>query len=123
MTEIAGAIGKSCPHVIAPMGERCDFAEVVFATQQTASLKKTLGKRSRSSIRSPRALGVDTVFVASYVASMCLRLLLGDAKGTNLCVPCHANAPLHVLGLRKSWLFEKMPDSQSRSAVIVHVSP
>jgi hypothetical protein len=77
-----------------------------------------MGKRKRKAISKPTALGCDTIFIASFVAAICLRLLLGEAQGKDL-IPCYANAPLFVMGLRKSWIFENQPKDIART--IIHV--
>ena len=76
----------------------------------TPPLSTTFGERRLETISKPQALGCDTDFVASYASAVCLRLLLGDAKGSDL-LDCFANAPLHIIGLRRAWVFaEQLPD-------------
>jgi hypothetical protein len=109
--DLAEACYDRCVQVTALFGPRCDYAEVAFSVPGvTPPLSRTLGKRKRQSIQQPQALGTDTSLVASFVASVCLRLLLGNARGSDL-LPCYANAPLFVIGLRPVWLFaNQRPD-------------
>ena len=59
----------------------------ISVDSQTPPLRTTLGNRRRQTIDKPQALGSDTAYIANLVASLCLRLLLGDAKGSEL-FPC-----------------------------------
>ena len=122
MMAIADRCSGICPQVMAVFGTRADFAEVAFSVPGlTPPLTKTLGKKSRTAIRAPSALGCDTLFVSSFVAALCLRLLLGDAKGSEL-LSCYANAPLFAVGLRKVWLFAGQPEDVLRTIVCVDAS-
>ena len=106
---------------MAAFGPRSDYAEVAFSLPNaTPPLSTTMGRRTREGIRQPEALGCDTVWVASFVAALCIRLLLGGAKGSDL-LPCYANTPLFILGLRRSWVFENQPEDMARSIVLVQV--
>jgi hypothetical protein len=86
--------------------------------RQTPSLAVTMGQRKRTRIEQPKALGCDTAYVCSFVTGLCLRLLLGDREGSEL-FPCYANAPLYLLGLRRTWIFEQQPDDVVRSTINV----
>lgn len=119
MIEISKKCANICPILIAVFGENCNFAEVAFSLPGiTSTLEQTMGKRKRTAISKPTALGCDTIYVASFVSAVCLRLLLGDAFGKDL-IPCYANAPLFVIGLRKTWIFENQPNDIART--IIHV--
>jgi tRNA A37 threonylcarbamoyladenosine dehydratase len=119
MIDISKTCSDICPAVIAVFGPNADFAEIAFSLPGvTPSLEQTMGKRKRKAISKPTALGCDTIFIASFVAAICLRLLLGEAQGKDL-IPCYANAPLFVMGLRKSWIFENQPKDIART--IIHV--
>ncbi len=110
-----------CPQVMAIFGPRADFAEVAFSIPGvTPPLAKTIGRRKRTALTSPSALGCDTLFVSSFVAGLCIRLLLGDAKGSEL-FACYANAPLFVVGLRKTWILENQPPDVARSIMHIEV--
>jgi hypothetical protein len=118
---IADACSGICPQVMAVFGPRADYGEVAFSLpRSTPPQSRTLGKRSRRSISKPEALGCDTVWVASFVAGLCIRLLLGGAKGSDL-LPCYLNTPLFILGLRQSWVFENQPQDVARSIILVQV--
>ena len=119
MMEIADRCSGICPQVMAVFGPNADYAEVAFSVPgQTAAIPQVMGRRHRQTIAKPTAIGCDTIFVASFVAAVCLRLLLGDAKGAEL-VPCYTNAPLFILGLRRSWIFANQPADVARSIVLV----
>ena len=106
MLQISEACYDTCPQVIAAMGAGADFAEVGFSIPNvTVPLTRTFGKRQRQSISRPQALGTSTTYIADFVAELCMVLLLGNAKGHEL-LECYANAPLFILGLRPSWLFQ-----------------
>ena len=118
---IADACSEICPQVMAVFGPRADYGEVAFSLpRSTPPLSMTVGKRSRRSISKPEALGCDTVWVASFVAALCIRLLLGGARGSDL-LQCYLNTPLFILGLRRSWVFENQPQDVVRSIVLVQV--
>ena len=119
MLEIAHDCREVCPQVMAVFGPNADYAEVAFSIPgSTRSLSKTMGKRKRKTIAEPQALGCDTLFIASFVVSVCLRLLLGKAKGTAL-MPCYANTPLFLVGLRRTWIFSDQPEDVARCIVYV----
>jgi tRNA A37 threonylcarbamoyladenosine dehydratase len=121
MLEISKICYDICPQVIAVFGPNADYAEIAFSLPGvTPSLEQTMGKRKRKAISNPTALGCDTIFIASFVSAVCLRLLLGEAQGKDL-IPCYANAPLFVMGLRKSWIFENQPKDIARTVIHVKV--
>ena len=102
-------------------GPNVEHAEVAFSVPDvTQPISKTMGGRKRKAIDQPRGLGCDTAYVSSFVAAVCLRLLLGSAAEEQL-IQCYANAPLFVLGLRRSWIFADQPEDIARSVVCVHV--
>ena len=116
---IAGQCYPICTMVTAFFGPRCDYAEVAFSVPDvTQPLGVTIGSRQRQAIRVPQALGCDTAFVTSFVAALCLRLLLGEGRGTEL-FPCYANAPLLAIGLRRDWLFAQQPPDVVRSVFAI----
>ena len=117
MLTIADRCAPFCPLVMAALGPEADYAEVAFSRPGlTPPLRKIMGNRPRQRIASPSALGCDTLYVASFVAAVCLELLLAPADQGKL-VRCHPRAPLFVLGLRKAWIFENQPADIAR---IVH---
>jgi hypothetical protein len=119
MIEISDRCAAVCPQVMALFGPNADYAEVAFSIPgQTVPISQSIGRRHRQTIASPRALGSDTTYVASFVATLCLSLLLHDAQGAEL-LPCSANAPLFVAGLRKSWIFANQPGDVARSILYV----
>lgn len=121
MLKIAEACSQLCPQVMAVFGPNADFAEVAFSLPgDTPPLTRTLGRRKRSTIGSPSAFGFDTAFVANFVAALCLELLL-DPSDRGKLVHCYADAPLFILGLRKSWVFGNDPDDVVRIVSSVHV--
>ena len=122
MMEISDATHAIVPQVMAVCGETCDVAEIAFSTPKTVQLSRIMGKRERQRIEKPKALGVDTITVAAYAASVALRLLLGDGKGSEFLAPCHSNAPLFIQQFRRVGMFENFPDDIVRSTVIVGVS-
>ncbi len=123
MLEIARTCYSICPQVMAVFGPRADYAEVAFSLPRaTCPIPAVMGKRKRQAISNPQALGCDTAYVCSFLAALCLRLLLGDARGNEL-LDCYANAPLFVLGLRRSWIFSDLPQDTARTIVCVHVEP
>jgi len=116
---LAEACYDRCIQVSAMFGPRCDYAEVAFSIPGiTPPLSRTLGKRKRQSIQQPQALGTETSLVANFVASLCLRLLLGNARGSEL-LPCYANAPLYLVGIRNTWVFEKRAPDEILSVYCV----
>lgn len=121
MMEISDQCYNICPQLMAVFAERCDLAEIGFSWPgTTVPLSITMGQRAhRQRIDSAQALGVDTAYVAVFVASICLRLLLNDAKGSEFLPPCYANAPLFVMGLRHTWIFSDLPEDHVRSVVLV----
>lgn len=119
MARIADRCYDLCPTVMALFGPQVDHAEVAFSLpKQTPPLAATMGRRPRQQIDKPQALGCDTAYVASFVAALCLHLLIAGHKGQEL-FTCFANAPLFVLGLRRTWLFAKQPDDVVRSIYCV----
>lgn len=119
MLEISKNCTDICPQIMAVFGPSADYAEIAFSLpRSTPSLEKTMGQRKRKTISKPTALGCDTAFVASFVAAICIRILLGKAKGHDL-IPCYVNAPLLLVGLRRSWIFKNQPQDIIR--VIVYV--
>jgi hypothetical protein len=119
MLEISKNCTDICPQIMAIFGPNADYAEIGFSLPgSTPPLEKTMGQRKRKTISKPSALGCDTAFVANYVAGICIRILLGKAKGHEL-IPCYANAPLQLIGLRKSWIFKNQPQDIVR--MIIHV--
>jgi len=123
MLKIADACHDRCPTIMALLGPKCDHAEIAFSLPgQTPPLAKTLGQRPRRRINGAQALGCDVSFCTSFLAALCLRLLLGDSKGSDI-VPCFADAPLYVLGLRPSrFLFRTAPRDQVRSIVLIEAA-
>jgi hypothetical protein len=121
MLDIADLCASICPAVMAVFGPHADHAEVAFSIPKvTPSLRKVLGNRPRQRIAAPSAFGCDTLYVASFVAALCLELLLAPQDQGRL-VQCHNHAPLFVMGLRKSWIFQKQPEDVARSIVYVQV--
>lgn len=119
MLEIAEACYDICPLVMAVFGPNCDYAEVAFSVPGvTVPLTTSLGRQQRQAIHTPQALGCATAYVANFVIEVCLRLLLGSKGGEQL-VPCYANAPLFVLGLRPTWIFAQQPPDLIRSIYCV----
>lgn len=119
MLEISEQCYNHCIMVMSLFGPRADTAEVAYSNPgQTPTLKAIMGQRKRKKLSKPQALGCDTGFVADYVAALCLRLLLGEAKGKEL-FPCYANAPLYLVGLRRTWIFENQPEDVIRSVICV----
>ena len=116
MLEISDCCANLCPQVMAAFGPRADFAEVAFSVPGGRPISSVVGRRRREAIAKPRALGCDTAFVAAFVSSLCLRLLLGDAKGSEL-MTCYADAPLFLIGVRHSWIFEDQPEDIVRIIV------
>ncbi|MCC6680481.1 MAG: ThiF family adenylyltransferase [Phycisphaeraceae bacterium] len=121
VSEMTNACHDICPQVQAHFLERADVAEVAISIPGvTPPLTKTLGHRRYQSIGGAQALGVDVSFVTSFVAGVCLRLLIGDGKGADL-LPAYGNAPLYVIGLRRALMFSDMPQDQIRSIYVVAV--
>lgn len=119
MLDLADRCQGRCPIVMGVFGARADTAEAAYSIPgQTAPLRVAMGRRQRKTIEKPTALGCDTGYVAHFVAALCLRLLLGDRKGSEL-FPCYANAPLLLLGQRRTWIFEQQPDDVVRSIINV----
>jgi len=117
--QIANQCHDLCPQAMVVFGPRADYAEVGFSIPGlTPRLSTTMGKRTRQTIQKPQALGCDTSYIANFVAALCLHLLQGDAKGNDL-LQCFSDAPLYVVGLRPSWIFEHQPDDIVRSIVCV----
>jgi hypothetical protein len=111
-----------CPQVMAIFGPRADYAEVAFSVPGvTPPLSRTIGTKARTTIGKPSALGCDTLFVSSFVSTLCLSLLLGEAKGSEL-LPCYANASLFAVGLRRAWVFAGQPQDFLRSIVCIETS-
>lgn len=122
MLAIADRCADVCPQVMAVFGPNADYAEVAFSIPgQTLPLSKTLGKRKRQTISSPRAFGCDTAYVAAFVAALCIELLLNPSDQGKL-IRCYADAPLFLLGLRKTWVFANDPEDVSRIITCVHIS-
>jgi len=122
MLEIADVCNRICPQIMAIFGPRCDYAEIGFSIpNSTVPLTTTFGGRKRQAITKPQALGCDTAFVANFVAAVCLRLLIADAKGGDL-LACFVDAPLHIMGLRPSGVFDKQPPDVARTIYRVAVS-
>lgn len=121
MLKIAAACSSLCPQVMAVFGPNADFAEVTFSLpNETPPLTRAMGRRKRETIGSPSAFGCDTAFVANFVAGLCLELLL-DPSDRGKLVRCYADAPLFLLGLRKSWVFQNDPDDVVRTVTCVRV--
>lgn len=119
MLRIADQCHSLCPQVMVAFGHRADYAEVGFSIpNRTPPLSTTMGRRRRQAIEQPEALGCDTAYIADFVAALCLRLLLGNSKGADL-LPCYSDAPLFVVGLRRSWIFERQPEDMLRSIICV----
>lgn len=119
MLRIADQCHSLCPQVMVAFGLRADYAEVGFSIpNQTPPLSTTMGSRRRQTIDKPEALGCDTAYIANFVAALCLRLLLGNSKGADL-LPCSSEAPLFVVGLRRSWIFQHQPQDMLRSIICV----
>ena len=114
MLKISEVCYDTCPQVIVAIGPGGDYAEVGFSIPNvTVPLTRTFGRRKREAITKPQALGTSTAFIADFVAELCLCLLLGNAKGHEL-LECYANAPLFILGLRPSWIFQNQPKDVCR---------
>ena len=114
MLKISEVCYDTCPQVIVAMGPGADYAEVGFSIPNvTVPLTHTFGRRKREAITKPQALGTSTAFIADFVAELCLCLLLGNAKGHEL-LECYANAPLFILSLRPSWIFQNQPKDVCR---------
>lgn len=121
MLEISSRCEDICPQVMAVFGPNVEHAEVAFSVPEvTQPIPKTMGKRKRQAIAEPRGLGCDTAYVSSFVTAVCLRLLLGTTADEQM-IPCYANAPLFVLGLRRSWIFANQAEDIARSIVCVHL--
>lgn len=121
MLAISAECHSICPQVMAVFGPNCDYAEVAFSIPGvTPPLSKTMGSRRRQSIATPSALGTDTTFVASFVATLCLELLLSQNDRGRI-IKCYADAPLFIMGLRKAWIFENQSDDIARIVSRVHV--
>jgi hypothetical protein len=121
MLSIAERCAGICPQVMAVFGPNVDYAEVAFSVPgQTPPISVTMGRRKRQVIGAPIAFGCDTAFVASFVAGLCLELLLDDKDRSSL-IPCYADAPLFLLGLRKAWVFKNQPHEITRIVACVHV--
>ena len=121
MLGVADHCADMCPVVMAVFGPNADYAEVALSVPGvTPTLRRTMGSRPRQRISTPRAFGCDTAFVANFVAAVCLELLLAPADRGKI-VQCYANAPLFVVGLRRSWIFERQPEDIPRTVVCVHV--
>jgi molybdopterin/thiamine biosynthesis adenylyltransferase len=122
MLQISETCSNICPHIIAAFGQNADYAEIAFSLPGvTPTLKQTMGQRKRKAISNPTALGCDTIFITSFVAAVCIRLLLGEAQGKDL-MPCYSNAPLFIMGLRNSWIFENQPVDIARTIIRVKVN-
>lgn len=119
MLKISDECYDICPMVMAFFGPNADYAEVAFSVPQaTVKISEAIGKRNRKAISKPAALGCDTAYICNFVASVCLRLLHGDADDT-LLAPCYSNASLFVVGLRNAWIFENQPTDILRTIVCV----
>mgnify|MGYP006283426121 FL=1 len=119
MSTLADQCHGTCTVVMAAIGDQADVAEVGFSVPgQTPPLSHTMGRRKRRAISKPKALGCDTGFITSFISSLCIRLLIDQALGKQL-LPCYADAPLYVIGLRRVWLFEQFPDDVVRSVICV----
>jgi hypothetical protein len=120
MGQVAEQCSGICPQVVATFGPNADYAEVAFSVPGlTPPVARTIGSRRREPIGSPSAFGCDTAFVASFVAALCLELLLSEQDRSRL-VQCYANAPLFLLGLRKAWVFQNEPAEIARVITCVH---
>lgn len=119
MMEISDRCYDICPQVMALFGPDADYAEVAFSIPgATCRISETIGKRKRKTISKPTALGCDTAHISNFVASVCMRILLGEAQNT-LLVPCYKNASLLIVGLRSSWIFRNQPRDILRTVVCV----
>lgn len=119
MLKISDRCYDTCPQVMALFGPNADYAEVAFSIPgTTCRISESIGKRERKAISEPTALGCDTAYISNFVASVCMRILLGDTQGS-LLVPCYSNASLLIVGLRSSWIFKNQPDDVLRTVVCV----
>lgn len=116
---VQDACHSVCPQVRAVFGERCHTAEVAFSVPgATVPLSRSMARRAGRRIDSPKALGIDTRFVASFVASVCLSLFSGPKRAEEL-VELYGNAPLFAMGLRHKGVFSGMPPDQVRTVFVV----
>lgn len=119
MLDFADRCADCCPLVMAVFGSRVDLAEVGWSIPgKTPPLRATMGHRKRTAIQGAAALGCDISFVTSVVAGVCLSLLLDGRHGSDM-LPCDAGAPLLLIGLRRTWIFENQPDDVVRSIIRV----
>lgn len=119
MLKISDQCYDICPQVMAFFGPNADYGEVAFSVPgTTVKISEAIGKRNRKAIAKPTALGCDTAYISNFVASVCMRILHGDAEDT-LLVPCYSNASLFIAGLRDLWIFEKQPSDILRTIVCV----
>jgi molybdopterin/thiamine biosynthesis adenylyltransferase len=112
----------ACQQLIAPVNEFANSAIVAFSIPgQTSPLSKTLSSNPETKrIDQAQALGTTTNRIANYAAEVGLRLLLpSNAKGFEYFPRIFCNAPLHVLGFRRVWLFKNMPEDFSEGIYMV----
>lgn len=122
MIQLSDLVYHNSPVALVAFGPRVDYAEVGFSLPgRTPPLQQLFGQRKRTAMTRPQGLGSDTAFVTSYVSTLCLSLLLRNTTGREL-LPISTNHPLHILGLRRTWLFENVPTDFVRSVIQVHTS-
>ena len=123
MLKLAKSCAGMCPQVMAAIGLYADYAEVAFSIPGvTVPIGVTMGSGKWTAIGTPGAFGCDTAFIASFVASLCLELLL-DPQDRGKLVCCHADAPLFLVGVREPWLFQNEPEETCRSVSCVYAGP
>lgn len=117
--ELEDACYDVCPVLKAHFSTRCDMAEVGFSVPgQTIPLSQVFGKRRRRTLDGAEALGVDTSFVTSFVAALCLRLLALE-DSSEVLPTVYSDAPLFLIGLRRVGVFESMPIHMQRAIYLV----
>lgn len=133
MLKLAKSCAGICPQVMAAIGLYANYAEVAFSIPGvTVPIGVTMGSGKMTAIgtmgsrkRTPLTLGAfgcDTAYIASFVASLCLELLLApEDRGKLVC--CHADAPLFLIGVREPWLFQNEPEETCRSVSCVYAGP
>jgi len=123
MLKIADATYAYCPLILSYFGTNVDYAEIAYSIPHaTPPLRATIGTRRRQRINAASALGCDIRFVTSYVAAMCLQLLHPNNPQESL-PPLYANAPLHIVGLRHTYIFRSLPKDQARSIYMIQSGP
>lgn len=133
MLKLAKSCASICPQVMTAIGLHAHFAEVGFSIPGvTAPIDVTMGSgkwaaigstgsRKRIAIGTSGAFGCDTAFIASFVASLCLELLL-DPRERGKLVCCQPDAPLFLIGVREPWLFHE-PEEACKTVSCVYKGP